>query len=246
MSGNATSHPRARHRRVVLPSTPLCTLDAWNRRPAARATSQPARGAACRCRRAGQGCGRRSRAAASAANPRTTSSPMPSNSMPPTVARWPRILSEHLVPVPEPLAVALAPAGGAGGAGEAGEAPPRDVISSAARALLDCTPLASNTWPPWLAPHQVPAAERLTTIIRRHGGALLADEVGLGKSYVALAVALARCEPFTLIVPAVLVAQWRALLDRFGVQETLIITHERLSVSARQVGAPHASRLHSH
>ena len=155
--------------------------------------------------------------------------------MPPTVARWPRILSEQLVPVPEPLAVALAPAGAAG----AGGAPPRDVVSSAARALLDCTPLAPNTWPPWLAPHQVPAAERLTSIIARHGGALLADEVGLGKSYVALAVALARCEPFTLVVPAVLVPQWRTLLDRFGVHDTPIITHESLSVSAvRPSGRP--------
>jgi hypothetical protein len=152
--------------------------------------------------------------------------------MAPTAARWPRILSEHLVPVPEPLAVALAPGG-------AGEAPPRDVVSSAARALLDCAPLAPNSWPPWLAPHQVPAAERLTTIIARHGGALLADEVGLGKSYVALAVALARREPFTLVVPAVLVPQWRTLLDRFGVQDTSIITHESLSVSTvRPSGRP--------
>ena len=153
--------------------------------------------------------------------------------MAPTAARWPRILSEHLVPVPEPLAVALAPAGGAG------EAPPRDVVSSAARALLDCAPLAPNSWPPWLAPHQVPAAERLTTIIARHGGALLADDVGLGKSYIALAVALARREPFTLVVPAVLVPQWRTLLDRFGVQDTSIITHESLSVSTvRPSGRP--------
>ncbi|HLQ59376.1 MAG TPA: helicase-related protein [Gemmatimonadales bacterium] len=160
---------------------------------------------------------------------------MPSNSMAPIAARWPRILSEHLVPVPEPLAFALAP----GGAGGTGGAPPRDVVSSAARALLDCTPLAPNAWPAWLAPHQVPAAERLTTIIARHGGALLADEVGLGKSYVALAVALARREPFALVVPAVLVPQWRTLLERFGVHDTPIITHESLSVSpVRQTDRP--------
>ena len=170
--------------------------------------------------------------------------------MPPTVARWPRILSEHLVPVAEPLTVALAPGGpgGAGGAGGAGEPSPRAVVAGAARALLDGAPLAaitpSSTWPAWLAPHQVPAAERLTAIIARHGGALLADEVGLGKSYVALAVALARHEPFTLVVPAVLVSQWRGLLDRFGVQETPIITHESLSVGAHVVGAQHAAPLH--
>src|SRR6266487_2633399 len=161
--------------------------------------------------------------------------------MPPTAARWPRILSEQLVPVAEPLTVALAPE-------RASEAPPQGVVASAARALLDgpAVPPSATTWPAWLAPHQVPAAARLSAIIARHGGALLADEVGLGKSYVALAVALARQEPFSLVVPAVLVPQWRALLDRFGVQETPIITHERLSVSARQVGAQHAAPLHSH
>src|SRR6185295_18645629 len=115
------------------------------------------------------------------------------------------------------------------------EASPRAVVSSAARALLDGAPLAggaaSPIWPAWLAPHQVPAAERLRGIIARHGGALLADAVGLGKSYVALAVALARGEPFTLVVPAVLVSQWRSLLDRFGVQDCPIITHESLSVA---------------
>ncbi len=145
--------------------------------------------------------------------------------MPPTAARWPRILSEQLVPVPEPLAVALAPKG----AGET--AAPRAVVSSAARALLDCTALAPEPWPAWLAPHQIPAAERLTAIIARHGGALLADAVGLGKSYVALAVALARREPFALVVPAVLVPQWRDLLTRFGQDQVPIITHESLSRS---------------
>ena len=159
--------------------------------------------------------------------------------MPPTAARWPRILSEQLVPVAEPLTVALAPE-------RASEAPPPDVIASAARALLDGTAVApgATPWPAWLAPHQVPAAERLSAIITRHGGALLADAVGLGKSYVALAVALAREEPFTLVVPAVLVSQWRGLLNRFGVQDTPIITHESLSVGARAVGAQHAAPLH--
>jgi len=117
--------------------------------------------------------------------------------------------------------------------GRAGEAAAREVVSTAARALLDGAPLAPSaapSWPAWLAPHQIPAAERLTAIIGRHRGALLADAVGLGKSYVALAVALARREPFTLVVPAVLVSQWRGLLDRFGVPETTIITHESLSL----------------
>ncbi|HEY2954617.1 MAG TPA: hypothetical protein VGK89_05160, partial [Candidatus Eisenbacteria bacterium] len=133
----------------------------------------------------------------------------------------PWILAESLVPVPEPLVVALRPGR---------EAPARDVAGRAARALLDGPALAATpeAWPSWLAPHQIPAAERLNAILARHGGALLADAVGLGKSYVALAVALAQGEPFALVVPAVLVPQWRALLDRFGV-EAPIVTHESLS-----------------
>src|ERR1700758_2505068 len=104
-----------------------------------------------------------------------------SSSMPPTATHWrgPRILSEQLVPVPEPFTIALA---------AGAEAPPRDVVGTAARALLDGggagAPLAPgaspDSWPPWLAPHQVPAAQRLSGIIARHGGALLADAVGLG------------------------------------------------------------------
>ena len=40
-----------------------------------------------------------------------------------------------------------------------------------------------------LHPHQVEGMHRLLAILARHGGALLADEVGLGKTYTALAVA---------------------------------------------------------
>jgi superfamily II DNA or RNA helicase len=154
--------------------------------------------------------------------------------MPPIAARWPRILSEQLVPIPEPLTVALAPGA---------EGSPRDVVGAAARALLDSPAVAAASWPAWLAPHQISAAERLTAILARHGGALLADAVGLGKSYVALAVALARGEPFTLVVPAVLVSQWRDLLTRFDQHEVPLITHESLSQgSCRPAPPPTALR----
>jgi len=147
--------------------------------------------------------------------------------MPPTAVPWmppPRILSEHLAPLAEPLACLLAP--GAVGS-------PAAVATLAARALLDLAstgPAAPHPWPTWLAPHQVPAAERLAGILARYRGALLADAVGLGKSYVALAVALAPGEPFALVVPAVLVQQWRALLEEHRVQAQ-IVTHEALSTS---------------
>src|SRR5690349_5345065 len=147
------------------------------------------------------------------------------------VLSTPRILSEHLAPLSEPLACLLTP--GAGGAGAGALAPPAAVAALGARALLDLPAvedLGRRTWPDWLAPHQIPAAERLVAILAKHRGALLADAVGLGKSYVALAVALARKEPFALVVPAVLVPQWRTLLNEHGTVAP-IVTHEALSSS---------------
>jgi len=127
------------------------------------------------------------------------------------------------------------------------EAPTRAVAARAARALLDGPALGAppEAWPAWLAPHQIPAAERLSAVLARHGGALLADAVGLGKSYVALAVALARREPFALVVPAVLVPQWRALLERFDARAP-IVTHEALSTATdrpRPLGSPLGTAL---
>ena len=141
----------------------------------------------------------------------------------------PRILSEHLSPLAEPLACLLAPGA---------VAPPTAVAALGARALLDLPPVQDVgppplAWPAWLAPHQVPAAERLVAILEKHRGALLADAVGLGKSYVALAVALVLREPFALVVPAVLVDQWRALLARHGAAAP-ILTHESLSATSRR------------
>ncbi len=140
----------------------------------------------------------------------------------------PRILSEHLETPAEPLALLL-------GAGAA--AAPAAVAARAACALLDLPEIPAGA-PPWLTPHQGPAAQRLTAIIARYGGAVLADAVGLGKSYVALAVARMLGEAFTLVVPAVLVDQWRALLGRLGLKAA-ILTHESLSrPTVRQSARP--------
>jgi superfamily II DNA or RNA helicase len=135
---------------------------------------------------------------------------------------WPRLLAEHLVPVPEPLALALAPGPPAG---------PAAVAACAARALLDL-PATTPQAPPWLAPHQAPALARLRGLLDCHGGAVLADAVGLGKSYIALALAIELGGPATLIVPAVLVPQWSRLLEEKGA-DAQVVTHERLSRSIR-------------
>ena len=67
-----------------------------------------------------------------------------------------------------------------------------------------------------LRPHQIDAARRLTTIIRAHGGALVCDEVGLGKTYVALAVARTH-KKSVVVAPASLRSMWLAAADKCGV-----------------------------
>lgn len=58
-----------------------------------------------------------------------------------------------------------------------------------------------------LRPHQVDAVRRLRAALHAHGGALLADAPGLGKTYVALA--LARDSGGAVVIgPAALKAQW--------------------------------------
>ncbi|HKO58597.1 MAG TPA: SNF2-related protein, partial [Thermoanaerobaculia bacterium] len=79
-----------------------------------------------------------------------------------------------------------------------------------------------------LAEHQLIAAVRIRELLRTRGGAILADDVGLGKSYVAAAVARAAECPVELVIPAALVAQWRETLAQFGV-EARVLTHDALA-----------------
>ncbi len=66
--------------------------------------------------------------------------------------------------------------------------------------------------------------------LRRYRGALLADPVGSGKTYVALAAASSFNPrgPTACLVPATLVHQWEAAAARVGVSVE-VISHERLS-----------------
>lgn len=130
----------------------------------------------------------------------------------------PRILAEALEAPSEPLALLGAPLV---------TVPVSEARRVAARALLDL-PESAATPPAWLAPHQVPALTRIVAILARFGGAVLADAVGSGKSYIALAVAQAEQRPLVLAVPAVLAGQWRALLDRLMLSAR-IETHEQMS-----------------
>ena len=88
---------------------------------------------------------------------------------------------------------------------------------------------------PELARHQRDAVERALALIARNGGAILADDVGLGKSYVAASVAgewQRRGSDVEIIVPASLTGQWRETLRELRV-EGRIITHDTLENLAR-------------
>lgn len=90
----------------------------------------------------------------------------------------------------------------------------------------------ARSWQPpgWLFPHQVDAARRVAGALEILGGALLADAVGLGKTYVALAVAT-RYRRIVVTVPAALVPQWRRAAGGVGV-ELALVPHESLSRGA--------------
>lgn len=102
---------------------------------------------------------------------------------------------------------------------------------------LDADPHASDTLGEvTLLPHQREGARRLRAALRSHGGALLADETGLGKTYTALAAA--RDERAILVVaPASLRDMWERSARRCGV--TIEVTsYERLSAGSAPDGAP--------
>ena len=84
--------------------------------------------------------------------------------------------------------------------------------------------------PAWLRPAQVPSFRRVLAALRRHGGALLADPVGSGKTFVAMAAAvrLDPRRPISCLVPATLMEQWRVTAERVGIP-VVVTSHEAVS-----------------
>jgi hypothetical protein len=121
----------------------------------------------------------------------------------------PRIVAEALAPVPDPVVTALRPGCWM---------PAAQVARAMARRIA---PDEDMDLPPaWLRPEQTRSYRRTLHALRRYGGALLADPVGSGKTYVALAVAAAlnRGRPTACLVPATLVEQWRATARVVGME----------------------------
>jgi len=93
--------------------------------------------------------------------------------------------------------------------------PVRRACAAIAAAVLDGRPVDPRLGNVRLAPHQVTATSRLLDLIEQHGCALLADATGMGKTFVAIAVA--RSLGGALVVgPAALRGMWRDALYRAG------------------------------
>lgn len=101
----------------------------------------------------------------------------------------------------------------------------------------------SEAWPvsaagrTGLARHQSDAVGRALELLRTRRGLLLADDVGLGKSFVAAEV-MRRFDEADLIVPAALAGQWRETLARFDVRANVLthdaLVHDRFVAEARR------------
>lgn len=76
--------------------------------------------------------------------------------------------------------------------------------------------------------HQRDAAARILAILTRHGVALLADDVGLGKTYAALAVA-EHYAHVGIIAPATLLPMWRSAIAATGATPRALISLHRFS-----------------
>ena len=128
-------------------------------------------------------------------------------------------MAEALEQIRDPLATVL----------RLGPAGPAELVARAIAGSL--APREADLPPPaWLRPEQVPPFRRAAAGIARYGGALLADPVGSGKTWIALAVAeaVAGAGAVVAVVPAALRLQWRETARRLGLSLT-IVSHQAVS-----------------
>ena len=131
----------------------------------------------------------------------------------------PTIVAEALSTVRSPLQTCL-------------RCPPPASPASVARALAQSlAPGESDETPPdWLRPGQLASFRRLAYAVDRFRGAILADPVGTGKTYIALAVARNRCRgfPTVCIVPPALAGQWQRVAQALDIP-AVIWSHAKVS-----------------
>lgn len=111
--------------------------------------------------------------------------------------------------------------------------------ATAVRALIAREVLGPHDSPPVighveLREHQRDAVRRLRHILRHTGGALLADEPGLGKTYVAAALAREAEHPL-VVAPAALRGMWAAALEAAGARASFT-SYEALSRGGAAAG----------
>jgi len=102
-------------------------------------------------------------------------------------------------------------------------ASPPIVMAAIARALLGDEQQNLRIGAITLHPHQTSAFGRIQQTLNEHNGALLCDEVGLGKTYVALAIASAY-DAVAIVAPAALREMWHGALKTTGVLAEFIST----------------------
>src|SRR5688500_12686295 len=95
------------------------------------------------------------------------------------------------------------------------------VSGATARAVVARAWLAPDAGPTLggvtLRPHQREAIARARIALAEHGGALIADDVGLGTTFIALAVAADARHPLG-VGPAALRAMWARACEQAGVR----------------------------
>lgn len=130
-----------------------------------------------------------------------------------------QLVAESLAALDDPPAAGLRPGP---------EAPPRAVAAAIARSLAPEE--ARVGAPAWLREAQLRPFRLALAALERFGGALLAEPVGSGKTWIALAVArvLSPNRDTDVLAPATLLDQWRRTAARLEVPIRLT-SHERAS-----------------
>lgn len=112
--------------------------------------------------------------------------------------------------------------------------PPAQVAAAIVRTLAPA--VATDPPPAWLLPRQRVIYGRALAAVRRFGTALVAEPVGSGKTWIALALAARLGGRAVVIAPAVLRAQWERTATRAAVP-LVFQSHEQWSRGSRAIPA---------